>query len=312
MSPALRSFGARTFAVAVTVAGVATLLHAAPALQKGDKTTYAIALGPDNKPVAGLTKDDFAIREDGVDRTVVDAKQATDPLDIVLIIDTSKSVGSGESIPQLRLGLVAFAKALFAGPAPVNMSISNTAGASVMVAENKTKFEDVEKTLEKTFADQTGNTVILEAMNDAAQKLSKSKSPRRAIVVVNMDAISEGSSLKSQDVVLKVAQSGASLWALTYQNQLTKNLKNGGGGIGTGNVGQSRDFVLEKAAPLGGLRAQITAPVDLPTILPSLAQIIVGQYAVTYTRPEGPMPKLFQMASARPDVKVGYNQFPVK
>src|SRR5262249_58335825 len=111
--------------------------------------------------------------------------------------------------------------------------------------------------------------------------------------------------------VLKVAQSGASLWALTYQNQLTKNLKNGGGGIGTGNVGQSRDFVLEKAAPLGGLRAQITAPVDLPTILPSLAEIIVGQYAVTYTRPDGPMPKLFQMASSRPDRKVGCNPCPV-
>ena len=312
MSSALRSLGVRTLAVALTVGGLASLLEAAPALQKGDKTTYCIALGADNKPVAGLTKDDFAIREDGVDRTVVDAKPSTDPLDLVLIIDTSKSVGSGESIPQLRLGLVAFAKALFAGPAPVSLSIDNTAGANVMVAENKTKFEDVQKVLEKTFADQTGNTVILEAISDAAQKLSKSKTSRRAIVVVNMDAISEGSSLKSQDVVIKVAQSGSSLWALTYQNQLTKNLKNGGGGIGTGNVGQSRDFVLEKAAPLGGLHAQITTPVDLPNALGSLGEIIAGQYAVTYTRPDGPMPKLFQMASRRPDVRIGYDQFPVK
>jgi hypothetical protein len=300
-------------AVTLSMAGVATLLQAAPALQKGgDKTTFCIALGADNKPVGGLTKDDFAIREDNVDRTVVGAKQATDPLDLVLIIDTSKSVGSSESISPLRLGLQAFAKTIFAGSAPVNMSIVDSAGASITVADNKKSYDDVQKTLEKTFADQTGNTVILEAMNDAAQKLGKSPSARRAIVVVNMDAISEGSSLKSQDVVVKVAQSGASLWAVTYQNQLTKNLKNGGGGIGTGNVGQSRDFVLEKAAPLGGLRAQITAPVDLPTVLTTLADIIVGQYAVTYTRPEGPMPKLFQMATTRPDVKIGYNQFPVK
>ena len=317
--------------VGVAAVSVAALLQAAPAPQKGgDKTTYCIAIGADEKPVTNMTKDDFAIREDQVDRTVVSAKQATDPIDIVLIIDTSKSSSSPDSIALLRDGLVSFAKTLYGGPAPVTMSVVNSAGSSVTVAENKKSLDDVTKTLQKTFADTTsGGTVILEAIADAAKQLAKSPDPRRAIVVVNMDAISEGSSLNPPDVLQKLIASGASLWAVTYQNQATKNLsatgssQSGGGGssskgagngssVGMGNLGQTRELVLQRSPALGGARFPIEAASGLQARLNEVASFLVNQYAVTYTRPDGPLPKLFQMASVRPDAKVGFSQIPVK
>src|SRR5579863_6101880 len=68
-------------AVALLLAvGLATATRAAaPVPQKGgNKTVYAIAIDADNKLVTDLRKDEWAIREDGTDRAVVDLKPAAD------------------------------------------------------------------------------------------------------------------------------------------------------------------------------------------------------------------------------------------
>src|SRR5579864_5903443 len=95
--------------VFVAIAGTVSILPAAapPPQAGGNKTVFVAALDADNKPVPGLTKDTWAVREDGTDRTVVDAKAATDPLAIVLMIDTSNT--SQASIGDLRVALQAFA-----------------------------------------------------------------------------------------------------------------------------------------------------------------------------------------------------------
>src|SRR5579864_627679 len=313
--------------VFVAIAGTVSILPAAaPPSQAGaNKTVYVAALDADNKPVSGLTKDTWAVREDGTDRTVADAKVATDPLDVVLMIDTSNT--SQTSIADLRAGLQAFAETLFAGSAPVTMSIMNVAGADVMVATDKKTAADVDKVLAKTFADRAGNTVMLEGLVDASKQLAKAPIARRAIVMVNMDGVPEASTTPGQKVIQAIVSSAASLWAVTYQNTATKNLQNntggsgagaissGGnqGGVGTGAGSQVLDQLLH-AVPqgTGGLRLQIAVPTALTEKLSQIAAAIVGQYAVTYTRPDGPMPKTFQMGMTKPGVTIIYASTPIK
>jgi len=298
---------------------------AAPVPQKGgDKTVYAIAVDADSKLVTDLRKDEWAIREDGTDRAIVDLKRATDPLDVVLLIDTSQAASA--SITDLRAGLQAFAKTLFAGSAPVTMSITDVAGSSVMVAKDQKSADEVDKTLGKTFPDQTQQTVLLEALSEASKKLAKSPTPRRAIVVVNMDGVPEASTLDSPTAIRNILTSGASLWVVTYQNNGTKamSVQPGAGafapstgqpqgGVGQGNIGGSRDVVLTRVpVGTGGLRAQLSAPSALTDTLTGIASAIVGQYAVTYTRPDGPMPKVVQMGDTRQGVKVIYPSTPIK
>lgn len=298
---------------------------AAPVPQKGgDKTVYAIAFDADNKLVTDLRKDEWAIREDGTDRAVVDLKQTTDPLDVVLLIDTSKTAAA--SITDLRAGLQALAKTLFAGPAPVTMSISDVAGSSVMIAKDQKSADAVDKILGRTVQDQTQETVVLEALSEASKKLEKSPTQRRAIVVVNMDGVPEASTLDSPTAIRSILTSGASLWVVTYQNNDTRSLSvqpGAGsaaistgqvqGGIGQGNIGGSRDVVLTRVPPgTGGLRARLSAPSALTDTLTTIGSAIVGQYAVTYTRPDGPLPKVVQMGDTRQGVKVIYPSTPIK
>ena len=298
---------------------------APPAPQKGgNKTVYSIAVDAENKLVTDLKKDEWAIREDGTDRAIVDLKQTTDPIDLVLIIDTSTTAQA--SIAELKSGLQAFAKILFAGPAPVTMSVTDVAGSSLMVAKDQKSADDIDKTLAKTFPDQTQNTVVLEALSEAAKKLDKSPTPRRAIVVVNMDGVPESSTIDPPTVIKSIVASGASLWAVTYQNSATTAiLQRGGSGaaaaahggrqgdVGVVSVGAGRDIVLTRVPPAtGGLRAMLSTPSALPDTLSAVASAIVGQYAVTYTRPDGPTPKLVQMGDTRPGVKVIYPSTPIK
>jgi hypothetical protein len=318
---------ARAFVAVVAVVGTASVVPAAapPPQAGGNKTVFVAALDADHKPVPGLTKDTWAVREDGTDRTVVDAKQATDPLDIVLMIDTSNT--SQASIGDLRVALQAFSDALFAGSAPVTMSIMNVAAADVMVATGKKTAEDVDKILVKTFADRAGSSAIIEGLVDAAKQLAKSPSPRRVIMVVNMDGVPEFSTTPAQKVIQAIIASGASVWGVTYQNNSTKTLQGntggagagaaqGGtnqGGVGTGNNGEVRDVLLQNLPQgTGGLRLQIAVASTLRETLPALAAGIVGQYAVTYTRGDGPMPKTVQMGETKPGVTIIYASSPVK
>jgi hypothetical protein len=320
-------FRVRAVAAVAAVVGSITVRPAAPLrAQSGvNKTVFVAALDADNKPVPGLTKDTWAVREDGTDRTVVDAKPATDPLDVVLMIDTSNT--SQSSISDLRAGLQAFADAVFAGSAPVTMSIMNVAGADVMVATDKKTVADVDKVLAKTFADRAGNTVMLEGLVDASKQLAKAQSPRRVIVMVNMDGVPEASTTQGQKVIQAIVGSAASLWAVTYQNTATRNLQgntggsgagaiSGGGnqgGVGTGAGSQVLDALLQ-AVPegTGGLRLQIAVPTALSDKLSQIAAAIVGQYAVTYARADGPTPKTMQMGQTKPGVTIHYASTPIK
>jgi hypothetical protein len=323
------SLRARALAVAAVVVGMASLLPAAapppPGQAGGNKTVYVAALDADKKPVAGLTKDSWGVREDGTDRTIVDLKPATDPLSVVLMIDTSQT--STASIADLRAGLEAFADTLFAGSAPVSLSIMDVAAADVMVATNKTTAADANKVLTKTFADRAGQAAILEGLVDASKALAKAPSARRAIVVVNMDGVPEFSTTPGQKVIQAIVASGASVWAVTYQNPATMSLMgntagsgagaaaNGGaqGGVGAGNNGEIRDVLLQSVPEgTGGLRTLITVPSALRTTIPQVAADLVAQYALTYVRPDGPTPKNTQMAEMKPGVTVLFPSTPIK
>lgn len=322
-----RSFGARgvfVLALALGVAWAAAPRAGAPVPQKGgNKTVFAVALDSDNKPVTDMTREEWAIREDGADRELVELKPATDPLDVVLMIDTSKSIQS--SIGELRTAVQSFAHAIDGIPGST-MSVMNVAGAAITVGDGRKSKEDVTKALTKTAADQSETTVFLEGIVDAAKKLGKSPTPRRAIVVVNIDGIPESSSLQPQQVTQQIVASGASLWAVSYQNSASQALSiklgsgagaaagdSKGGGVGAGNTGQNRDVILTRVPPgTGGVRLQITTPTALEVTLGQIAAALAGQYAVTYTRPDGPMPKQLQMGHTRNGVRVIYPATPPK
>src|SRR6185295_5986450 len=153
-----------------------------------------------------------------------------------------------------------------------SVSVMNVASAAVMVADGKKTKEDVDKALSRTIPDQSETTVFLEGLMDVSKKLAKSTTPRRAIVIVNLEGMPETSSTaaRPQPVIQQIVASSASVWAVSYQNAASTLLSNRGGsgagaaagdskggGVGNGNTGQNRDLILSNV-PQGTGGARIT------------------------------------------------------
>jgi hypothetical protein len=172
-------------------------------------------------------------------------------------------------------------------------------------------------------ADRSFAAVILEGISDAARRFGESPSPRRAIVVINLDGTPDASGFKEQQRVIdQVIASRASMWVVSYRNDATKNVGglqgNGAAGAATGTSGdigttgssQNRDPILSLVpAGTGGFRLTVGVPTALEFALGQVAKALLGQYALTYARPNGPAPKQLQMG-ARPGVKIIYPTTP--
>lgn len=315
MFPGRDSASARHIAGATLVIAVASALvaHAAQRARPtaGNKTVFVVALTGDNRPVTDLTPSDWRVVEDGVDREISALTTAVEPLDLTLVVETSVSTQS--SLAQLRSALISFTHTMLSGNPGATVSVMNVAGAAVLVADRKKTMADLDKVLSRTLADRTGGAVVLEGMSDAARKLAESPTPRRAIVVVSLDGMSDASGFKEPQRVVDLAMaSGASVWAVSYRNDATEHVFSvaGPGDPGAAGKSQSRDPVLNLVpAMTGGFRLTVAVPSALEAALGQVAKALLGQYALTYARPDGPAPKQLQMG-ARPGVKILYPTTP--
>jgi len=274
--------------------------------QKGEKTVYATAVDQNGQPIRDLTAQEWLIREDGADRPIVGVKQATDPMQVIMLVDITQP--TRESINDVRTGVLAFVHKLLGGSPSSQISIMAVSGTPTMLVDFGKPVADIEKAATRIFQDQNSGTVFLEAIQESGKRLAKAPLQRRVILTVNLDGFPELSQLQPQNVATSVLQSNASLWAVSYRNNATttastvagNDIQHGSSGVGSGNLGQARDLVLTNlSAQTGGIRLTVAVASALETSLTQIAEALLSQYAITYSRPEG-SPKVVQAAIARP------------
>jgi VWFA-related protein len=271
--------------------------------QAGDRVVLAAVVDGSGKPVKDLAKADWVVNEDGTGRTLVDAKSATDPMEIILVVDTTK--GSQTYVPDIRSGLLAFVQAIRAGSPDSEIALMTFGGQSMLLVDFKKPPTDVDKAIQKLYPNASSGSVMLEALVDASKKLAKTTSPRRVIVSLNLEGSSESSQLLPQNVVNAVQATGTSLWAVSFRNPEASDL------IGGSNGSQTREQVLSGlTGGTGGVQRTVNVSSAIPVQLRQIADTLLSQYVVTYTRPDGPAPRLLQVVVNRPGVQVLASKVP--
>jgi hypothetical protein len=249
------------------------------------KTAFVAALDPTGKPLTALTKVDWGVREDGVDRPIIDAVRATAPLQLVILIDTTKAVQP--SLTDLRGALTAFVSTIRSGNPDAAIALIGFGGSSVPLADFGKSAADLDRAVQRLFPDDRISSALLEAIVDASKSLAKRPSPRRAIVAINQEGSPESGNLAPQTIADAIVGSEASFWSVSYRAGQT------------GSTPPSRQIVLDALPPqTGGVRVLVNTPATLGANLTRIAEVLAAQYAVTYTRPDGATPKLLQMAVA--------------
>lgn len=284
---AVRRAGWQAAFVLVVIAG-ATQAATGGKVAAADKTIFVAALDPAGKPVKGLTAVDFALREDGVDREITDVKPATQPLQIVLLADTTKGVD--EILQDMRRSLTAFVRQVHSASPDASIRVMEFGQAAVGVTPFSSSTDDLEKAIGRLAGKPGAASVLLEGIIRASDDLGKRPSPRRAIVAVNMEPSDEQSREEPKKIIESMRRSVAQLWAISYQRGTAKN--------------PQRDVVLNALTKnTGGRREFIVGISAIETILKDYADALTSQYEVTYKRPEGKA-QVVQVGVRREGVKL--------
>ncbi len=204
----------------------------------------------------------------------------------------------------MRTAVTSFTQAIQTAQPTAQVAIIGFGRQSTTFVEFGKPAADIEKAIGRINPDQgSDGTVMLEALSEAAKKLSAAPSPRRAIVAINLDGFNEVSQVPPQSVADAVLASHASLWSLTFQNAESARVR--------GKVGANREAVLNNLTKQsGGIRIPVPAAQGLDQQMKKIAEVLLGQYEVTYERPDGAAPKLLQMSVARPGAQMLVRQVP--
>lgn len=262
-----------------------------PAASEGrTRSVYVSVLDGKDSPVAGLTIADFVVREDGVAREVVKVEPADGPLDVMLLIDDSEALNP--ALQPMREGIAKFIDK-FQGHG--TLGLMTYGERPTMAVRPTTDVNALKRGGGRIFPRPGAGTYLLEAIQEASRDFAKRESPRRAIVVVNMQG-TEFSNLQYETVLKDLDASGATLHVQS---------------VGQPNTSRSDEWrnlnmvIAEGTKRTGGRRDQVLAESGIAEALPRVADDLLAQYLVTYGHPERLIPaEKLQVTVSRPGLTV--------
>jgi VWFA-related protein len=240
------------------------------------RSVYVSVLDSSGKPVQGLSAADFAVREDGTAREVLKAGQATDPIAIAVTIDDSQA--STRAVQFLRDALRSFVKKLD-GKAVI--ALSTFGERPTPLVEYTDNSQQLEKGITRLFARSGAGAYLLEALSELSRGIERREEPRKAIVVLMVEAGPEFSNLYHKPVLDALRRSGAALHVFAIGTPSPSDT----------DEARNRNIVIADGTDItGGRRDQVLAESGLTDRLNQFADELINQYVVTYSRPETLIP----------------------
>jgi len=268
--------GWRLGAVAVVLA--ALLLPATAHAQTAvERDMFVSVLNKADQPVLTLGAADFIVREDGRVREVLRVRRATESIEIALLIDTSQALG--RQVADTRRAVEQFLAAM-AGHARV--SLIGLGDRPTILAPYTDDPETLKKAVGGIFPITGSGALVLEGIQDTLKGLAK-RAPQRAAIVVLWAGGVEFSTLSHVTLLATLADSGAALHVITVGTTVPPDVMT--------PEGRSRELVFDAGTrQSGGRRDNVLSSMALPDALAKLAAELLGQYRITYARPETLIP----------------------
>jgi VWFA-related protein len=265
--------------LAAGIVATAVLSAQDPQAPKGSdartRQVYVSVVDSNGVAVPGLGPADFTVREDGQSREVLRATQATEPLDIVLLVDDSQAATT--SIPYLRTGLTKFVEQL-AGKGAIGVVTIGERPTSIV--ERTTDVAALKKGILRIFARPGSGAYLLDAIVEVSRGFQKRETARPTIVAITIEGI-EFSNLQYERVLDELHRSGAALHVLAV-------------GRARGDMSdeiRSKNIVMARGTETtGGRRDQLLSELSIPDALSKMAGELLNQYVVTYGRPDALIP----------------------
>ena len=250
---------------------------------------YVSVLDGKGNPAAGLTAKDFTVREDNVEREVVRAVPADAPLDIVLMVDDSQA--ATRAIPYIRDGLTKFVERM----APKGRIGLVTIGERpTNITERTSDVAELQKGIGRIFARSGTGAYLLQGIVEVSRGFQLREAQRPVLIAITTEGV-EFSNDQAEVVIKELHKSGVTFHALalgTPSASLSDEMRN-------------RNMVLaDGTEQTGGRREQLLTDMAIPGTLQRIADELLGQYLVSYSRPEALVPpERIKVGVTNPELK---------
>jgi Ca-activated chloride channel homolog len=230
----------------------------------------------DQRFVTGLTMDNFAVYEDGVQQDVSFFASKDVPLDLALVLDTSASMT--DKMQTMQEAAVGFASTLRAGDRLTVVDVKDSVKVLHALDDD---LAGANTAIRGTVA--RGGTALYNGLYTALKEMVKQRRQngdvRRQAIAVLSDGHDTASLVGFDDVMDVAKQSGIAMYTITLKSSFTPR----SGNSGSRYFSQS-EFAMKALAQETGARAFFPATIaELAGVYGIIAEELATQYAIGYT-----------------------------
>ena len=267
---------------------VAALLVAVPsAAQTVERDMFVTVLDRAEKPVLTLGVPDFVVREDGRVREVLRARRATDVIDIALLIDNSQALGS--QVNDVRAGLEAFIAKM---RPQAQISLVALGDRPTIYADYTNSQEQLAAGVGRVFPIQGAGAYTLDAVGEVLKGLEKRQAERSAVVVLWVGGL-EFSTSGYEPLVRDLAARGTTLHVVVVGSRTPVDMRT--------TEGRNRELLFDRGTTdTGGRRENVLTSMAVKDAMERLADELLGQYRITFARPDVLIPPEKTEVAVRP------------
>jgi VWFA-related protein len=262
-------------AISLVLAAGTLVLAAAPlrAARPVERVALVTVVSETGAPVRDLTAAEFIAKEDGKKREVTAAQLATDPLNVVLMLDVAQPA-RGAALPtqELRTGAMTFVKTIHGFNPDARIALWQFASAPIVTVDFTNKTDDLAEAITRLFPNQQASAVLLDAVEMAGKQLAEKRTSRRAMVTVDFNSPEGSPNDKLQKAADSITNSGATLWAASVRP-------------GPGSSANREELLDRMTKVSGGKRSSAADALAIEGILKKVAASLTSQYLVTFTSP---------------------------
>lgn len=226
--------------------------------------------------VTGLSKDDFAVFEDGVPQDVTFFAASNVPLDLTIMIDTSASMS--DKIGLVREAAINFVHTLRSGDRAEVLGFSERAQVLAPFSGNVASLEAAISSTQPH-----GSTALYTSLYVAVEDLSRLQREqhdvRRQAIVVLTDGEDTASLLSFDDLLTAAKRAGVAVYSISVVSPVdTRKLDDSGH-----RFSNESDFALKTLSQDTGARAFFPMQLkDLNGVYQQIAQELSSQYSLGY------------------------------
>jgi Ca-activated chloride channel family protein len=251
--------------------------------------------------VTGLSADDFAVFEDGIEQEVSFFATQQVPLDLALLLDTSASMH--DKMETMQQAAVGFLQTLRSGDRTTIVDIKDSVRVAYPLGDD---FVEAHTAVRRTFA--RGGTALFNGLYLALKEMVKQRKAngdvRRQAIAVLSDGEDTASLVAYDDVMELAKQSGITIYTITLKSAFAIRQAS----LSGRRYFSEAEFSMKALAQETGARSFFPTEIEeLAGVYGVIATELANQYAIGYSpknpNRDGAFRRVVVRVADRPDVR---------